>query len=189
MNRYAFVFILFLAFPAGLCARPGGVGLFNSPKGFGVSYVTAQKDDGVYSSIDLYSDIYGFPIGRAAYYPGLRLQAFRNSVLKDLDFPADRSFIYAGLGCSVGYVRDFEPISKWATGPAYLIMNMGGIVCVSGALGMRAEFDNIVLDLGFQADAGLYLRKHEYQGNMMLELYKNGLYNCLYPQLKIMWKF
>lgn len=188
MNRAVLVFIVFLLFPSMLSARSGKVGLFNSPKGFGVSYVTEVKD-GTFNSFDIVADIYGFPTGRTAYYPGVRLNSFHNVVLRDIDRFPEAGFLYAGVGVSTGYVRDFEKFTRWATGPAYLIMNMGAILCVSGQIGIRSDFGNLSLDLSWQADAGLYLRKHETYGNAVLGLYKNGLYNCLLPQLKIMWKF
>lgn len=186
MNRFALVFVLLLAVPAGLGAQGPSWGLFNSPKGFGVSAESPVKG-GTFNSFDLYADIYGLPNGRASSYPGVRIQALHNMVLRSYDKPGRSSFVYAGFGAAAGYVRDFESFSRWNGGPAYLIMNMGGIVCISGAFGVRCDFADVTLDLGLQADAGFYIRRHESHGNLMFELYRNGLYNSLYPQLRILW--
>lgn len=188
MNRFVLAFLAFAALPAVLSAAPDCGGLFNSPKGFGASVQTEVRD-GRFNSFDVFADIYGMPTGRAANYPGIRVQAFRNFVLSDISMPADFSFIYAGMGMSAGYVRDFESFTRWERGPAYLLKNMGAVCCLSSQFGAKACFGGIILDLGLQMDLGLFVRKHETQGNLMLELYKNGLYNVLLPQLKIMWRF
>lgn len=201
MNRFAVAIILFSVLPASLSGRTIttlgdasrnreiSAGLFNSAKGFGLSLILPAKDNDSFESFDVYADIYGFPTGRAAYYPGIKVQALHNVVLDAKTLPSYNRFIYTGIGACAGYVRDYEKFSRWETGPAYLIMNMGGIVCISGAAGIRWDFSRVVLDLSLQADAGFYMRRHETQGNMIFQLYKNGLYNSFYPQFKIMWKF
>lgn len=159
------------------------LGLFNSLKGFGISYQGTRHSD-LFESLDLYADIYGFPLGRAAYYPGVKLVYLHNRVFSDFSEDCCNGFFYAGVGLSAGYVRDFEKKNL-----SYLANNLGFCTSVAGAAGVRFDFGSIALDLSMEIEAGLHLRGAEYHEHNVLILYKNGIYQSFYPQLKIFWNF
>lgn len=156
-------------------AAAPSAGLFNSYKGFGLSFMREGKDRQDYS-FTLIADIYGLPSGTVEK-PGIKGN-FSRIYMMDL-IPAGFADvrIYAGPGISVGYVHD--------RGKG----NPGFVGALSGTAGLHADFGrNISLQFGFTAEFGLHYRTDERFDIKDLSFYKNGIFESLYPELTIYFK-
>lgn len=157
-------------------ASAGGVsaGLFNSPKGFGIS-IDYLASDGIYNSYNAYADIYGMMSGKYRN-PGIKLVYLHYNRLASFDYQEAECGLYLGPGVSSGVVRDSGS------------EKFGMILTADIALSLRVSFQrNIDLELGTVAELGFIARKNP-QG-VQMSIYNSGLVHALVPTLKIMARF
>lgn len=187
MVRRVVISVAFLFLSLNGLAQVTGVGLFNSPKGFGVVLETeaGENDFNVFTA---YADMYGIFEGRCLY-PGFKFNYTRGRVLKVLTLDGIDYSFYAGPGITAGYSRQYEPY-VYKDYRKYLIRNYGLIACLSGTAGCRIGFGkSILLDLSWTVEAGVHMRLDEDHKGLKLGLYKNGLISALYPQLTLIMAF
>lgn len=168
---------LALLVSAGSLAQEHSLGLFNSPKGFGLSY-TGSGSDGSLNTVNIFADMQGVISGKYTC-PGVRADYCHGIILKTRETEWGNCQLYAGPGVSGGYVRDYGSD------------NFGILFALYGAAGARFNFTRgISIDLNFGADLGLWVEQRRSQGeNNALKIYRNGLFRLPYPQLKIDYRF
>ena len=166
-------------------AQKTSLGLFNSLKGIGVS-LELDKKAKEFNSFALYAEMFGIPTGRCST-PGVKFNWSHNFILRQFENDATVYSLYAGPGISCGYMRDFEVGERQSDARLKLTRNPGISAALSGSGGCRFAFKGrIALDLSFTADLGIFIRKDETLNNFDLNLYRNGLAQCFYPQLSIL---
>lgn len=159
-------------------------GLYNSIKGFGFSLDITSEEEGYVDALVLFADIYGFPTGRTKA-PGFKFNYSREFFLRTIETTEAVFTIYLGPGFTTGYAKDFEK-SYFQDITKPLEKNHGFIAALSGTGGCRIGFQrHIELDLSMTLEAGLFFRRDEKGSNLHVGLYKNGIFEALYPQLSI----
>ena len=176
--------ILSAAAPSSAAAGPRGVvtaGVFNSPKGFGLSAAASGL------VFVLYADIYGIPRGRQDT-PGIKFNLTRCRTVRSFGIPDGECSLYFGPGVSLGWVHDLD---NSVAGQDALAENPGVCLALSGRVGIRADFPSskLSLDVSLTGEAGMHVRRDEWMGNLDLSLYKAGLHQLIYPQLTISRRF
>lgn len=182
-KRLTVLFVCTLAFCMHADAQNIGIGLFNSPKGFGISLEQeGRKSPDFFNSYTLFADIYGTCTSRTPH-PGIKFNASRLYYLDAITGSEATFIFYVGPGISAGYVHDFEKDYLTDFYKA-LSKNAGAVLALSGTGGCRFSFNKaIMLDLSFTIEAGMHLRREN--GSTKLSLYKNGIFQTIYPQLTI----
>lgn len=165
-------------------AQRPSIGVFNSLKGIGAA-LELQKGTEEFNSFAVYAEIFGIPTGRCSD-PGVKFNWTHNFILWNIENDATVYSIYAGPGASCGYMRDFE-VGERKDASLTLTKNPGLMAALSGSGGCRFSFNSrIALDLSFTAELGIFVRRDEELNNFDLNLYRNGLVQCFYPQLSIL---
>ena len=183
--------LLAIGLLAALCLSAGAqeAGFYNSPKGFGAQYRFAERN-GVFHSATAFIDIYGIPSSRGSF-PGYRFNLSRQYVFRQIEGDGVRYMLYAGPGVSMGMVRDHDK-GRWFDFTSLISGNQGFMFALSGDVGCRFDFGRrVALDLSFEADAGLHVRRNENETDYnaaSLSIYNNGLMQAIYPQLTILFK-
>ena len=170
-------------------ARGGSsLGVFNSPKGFGLVLETSSSAD-TFNSFTAYTDIYGLPMGRCLF-PGYKFNYSHNKVFKTLSRDGLDYNFYIGPGVTLGYVREFEPYIH-TDFQKYLSGNFGAVACASATAGCRVEFPrHVALNLSWTIEGGVFLdRNEDNPSGFEVSLYRNGLVSVIYPQLSILYVF
>lgn len=172
--NYIFLIAAALSCCADAFSQNNSLGIFNSPKGFGLDYCRLCEDKAFFNTFNLYADMAGVFSGEAAC-PGIKFDFCHDIVIKDVPAGQSRCLIYAGPGISAGYLRDFK-----AETPGFML----GLNCSAGA---KFIFERgFSLDIGFGAEIGMDLcKKNGLYDTAVTTLYKNGLIRFLFPQLKI----
>lgn len=153
-------------------------GIFNSPKGFGVSADIKASQNVV--SISLFADMYGV-FSRKSDIPGIKAEIFFNREILSRKLKYSTMALYAGPGASLGYLRDFRKDSPSA---------MGMEVSVCTDTGIEFIFrEKVILDLSLALDLGLFITSKADDGESPVRFYRNGGLQFIYPQLKIMFPF
>lgn len=153
-------------------------GIFNSPKGFGVS--TDIKTSQNVLSFSLFADMYGV-FSRESDIPGIKAEIFFNREILSRKLKYSTMALYAGPGASLGYLRDFRKDSPSA---------MGMEVSVCTDTGIEFIFrEKVILDLSLALDLGLFISPKADDGESPVRFYRNGGLQFIYPQLKIMFPF
>ena len=149
-------------------------GLYNSLKGVGVG-IDYDANEDICNSYILYADIFGLPDGSIAY-PGIKLvYLHQNSILRFCGNDAEY-VVFIAPGFSTGYVRDH--------GKA----NPGYVTAADFSLCVRMNTSSSIrLELGFLAEIGLISRFSS--TGSQVGIYSNGLRQCWYPSIKIMYRF
>ena len=81
-TRLALAAVLFIL--SATCTEAQTLGIFSSPKGFGVtSLLNAGSRSDAFDCLTVYADIYGLPMDRADY-PGIKILLLRRTY-KDLE--------------------------------------------------------------------------------------------------------
>lgn len=161
-----------------LCAfsQEKSAGIFNSPKGFGITFSADTPNYG-FNSFNLYADLTGVLSGKYST-PGVRFDYYRGIIIKALTTESFDCRLYAGPGVSTGFVRDYGSD------------NYGMLIALNGTFGAKFVFPRrIAIDLGVTADLGLHIRGEERGQTTNLKLYRNGLIRILYPQIKLEYCF
>lgn len=149
-------------------------GLYNSPKGFGLSldyYATAD----ILNSYSVYADIYGMLSGiyKGA---GVKFVYLHYNRLSCFETDYARFDVYLGPGSSIGYVRDYN------------YEQFGFILTADLSFSIRACFKrNFDIELANVAELGFLVGDES--GHTQLKIYNNGLVQSLLPSLKLMFRF
>ena len=177
-----FVVSLLLSCLCASAQRPSA-GMYNSVKGFGLSF-SLQSEDGEMDVFTAYADIYGIPSGRSKV-PGAKFNYSHQFVFTTLVFNDAVLDIYAGPGVTAGYVHDHES-GFFTDYDKPLLLNMGVVGALSGTVGCVFSFSRkLMLDLSWTVEGGIHMRRDETLENIDLKLYKNGLTQAWMPQLVI----
>lgn len=166
------------------CAEAQTLGIFNSPKGFGITSLFKAGNSGdSFDCMTIYADIYGLPLERADY-PGVKICYNRCNVVGAFERASSQQFLYVGPGISAGYVHDFD---RSVSSMVKLSHNPGMCLSLSCRFGFLVQVPKkgINVDFSMQLEAGMHLRQDEILKQKDLTWYQNGLYQALYPQLSI----
>lgn len=166
---------------------PGGLGMYNSFKGFGLMY-SIPSNNNVTDNFLLRCDNFGVISGRCST-PGILFQFSRGVTFRSYERDGVGYHLYAGAGVSAGYVKDFQ--KGYLSDPDKpLNHNMGAMIGVTGTFGCYFSFEGgIDLIAGWSATAGMHIRENENYGTLSMSGYLNGLLTALYPELTILYKF
>lgn len=180
MYKRLLTFLLSLLCLSGHISSAADVagGIFNSPKGFGVSADVKTSQNVL--SFSLFADMYGV-FSRKSDVPGVRAEMFFNREILSRKLKYGTMAFYAGPGASLGYVRDFRKDFPSV---------MGAEVSVCADTGLEFIFrEKVILDLSIALDMGLFITSKADDGESPVRFYRNGGFQFFYPQLKIMFPF
>ena len=180
MNARKLIMLVLACFAMCHNAYAGGedgtvsAGLYNSPKGFGISLDYNANAD-ILNSYTVYADIYGMMSGiyRGA---GVKFVYLHYNRLSWFETDYARFDVYLGPGASTGYVRDYN------------YDRFGFILTADVSFAIRACFKrNFDIELANVAELGFLMGEDE--GHTQLSIYNNGLLQSLIPSLKLMIRF
>ena len=149
-------------------------GLFNSPRGFGLSIDYTTKSD-IRNSFTVYADIYKMTDG-SADAPGVKIVYLHYNRIGGLTGPHATYDLFIAPGFSTGYVLDKDKVY-----PGILTA-----ADISFALRMVPE-RHFELEFGVLTEIGLISGVGK--GGTQTGIYSNGLRQSLYPIIKIMYRF
>lgn len=184
--RLAAVLLLLLSGPLAK-GQEALLGLFQSPKGIGVTAMIGQDWGLETNIITLRTDFYGILGGRTRNMGICATYTHDYAIYQLWEDQFDMT-LHAGAGGQIGYVHDWEkglfvPIDR------ELQHKMGLAVALAGNIGLRFDFDRLTLDLSFCLAPGIHLRTSEETGDVLLTFYRAGVYNAYFPQLNMMYRF
>ena len=162
------------------------LGLFQSPKGVGVTAVFDHGDE-----MDLFTlrtDFCGVLSGRTPDV-GAVLCYSHDYVILYREGEESAFTLHAGAGGMAGWVHDFENgfFSAYDRGMTH---SPGIAAGVTGNIGLRADFArHLTLDLSLSVCPGVHLRTNRSTGALITSFYKAGLYHAYYPQLNLFYRF
>ena len=161
------------------------LGVFNSIKGIGLTF-HQPVDETEFNSFTLFTEVYGIPTGRTGQV-GVKFNYSRNIIFHQTDFENSLLSFYAGPGVSAGYLRDAE-FGLHENHLVPLKHKPGFMLALSGTVGSHFHFRRkLSIDISFTADLGIHLRRDETLNSIGLNLYKNGIFQALYPQVSILY--
>lgn len=166
------------------------LGLFSSPKGFGLcSEFAGPATPKESNTICIYADLYGVLSSRSSK-PGLMISYTHNYLFRRFERPSGAAIsVFFGGGGSAGYVHDYER-GFWRSSDRELQNSRGLVLALCGRVLTKFEFKRrISLSVGFDINAGIQARRNSQTGDAIISLYKNGLYHLLMPQVGISYKF
>ncbi|MCR5352554.1 MAG: hypothetical protein K6E35_08720 [Bacteroidales bacterium] len=164
------------------------VGLYQSPKGVGVSAMFEGERGDVLDIVTLRTDFYGILTGRTDE-PGVCLTYTHDYSFLWVEWPEFTMSLHAGAGGLLGYVHDWEE-GIFSAIERQLQHSAGFAAGLAGNVGLRLDFDRrLSLDLSFTTAPGIHLRTDKETGAVILSFYKNGLYRSYFPQINILYRF
>ena len=184
--------LLALLLPFGSAAHAQGqrVGLYQSPKGFGVtaSFDTASGEE--MNTTTLRTDFYGFLTSRTKQIGAFLTYTHDYRVFR-LEGEDYTLVVHAGAGVSLGYAHDHEAgFYSAVERERELEHASGGVAALAGQVGVRVDFRrHLTLDFGFSLDPGIHVRTNPSTGAVILSFYKNGIYRGYYPHLDLLYRF
>lgn len=149
-------------------------GLFNSPRGFGLSIDYTTKSD-IRNSFTVYADIYKLTDGSTAY-PGIKIVYLHYNRIGGISGTHATYDLFIAPGFSTGYALDKDK-------------EYPGIVTaadLSFAMRMVPQ-KHFELEFGVLTEIGLISGVGK--GGTQTGIYSNGLIQSLYPIIKIMYRF
>ena len=149
-------------------------GVFNSPKGFGISLDYYATED-IYNSYTVYADMYKMFSGTYRN-AGVKFVYLHYNRLGGKDYGNTRFDLFLGPGASSGYVRDFDS------------EQFGLTLTADIALALRARFDRC-FDIEFATLTELGFIARDAGGKTQVSIYGNGIRQVFLPTLKIMLRF
>ena len=181
--RLAAVLLLMLSGPLAK-GQEALLGLFNSPKGIGVTAMVGSDWGNETNIITLRTDFYGILGGRTQNM-GVCVTYSHDYAIYQLWQDQFDLTLHAGAGGQIGYVHDWEkglfvPLDR------DLEHKMGLAVALVGNIGLRFDFDRLTLDLSFTVAPGLHLRADDETNTVILSYYHAGSVYAYFPQLSIM---
>lgn len=163
------------------------LGLFQSPKGVGVTALFGRGWGEEMDILTLRTDFYGLLAGRTDQI-GISISYTHDYALYQLWQEQFDLTLHAGAGGLVGYVHDWEK-GLFSQYDRELTHNFGLAVALTGNIGLRVDFDRLTLDLSFTAAPGIHLRTDQDTGDVLLSYYRCGSIHAFLPQLNIMFRF
>lgn len=164
------------------------LGVFQSPKGAGVTAVLGSREGGETNIFTLRTDFYGILSGRTRK-PGVFFTYTHDYDLLRTDVEDCTLILHAGAGGMLGYAHDFEK-GFFSTFDRQLKHPRGGVAAVAGTAGLRIDFPRrLTLDISFTAAPGIHLRSDRSTGALLLSFYKAGIYHVYYPQINLLYRF
>ena len=163
------------------------LGLFQSPKGVGVTALFGRGWGEEMDILTLRTDFYGLLAGRTDQI-GISISYTHDYALYQLWQEQFDLTLHAGAGGLVGYVHDWEK-GLFSQYDRELTHNFGLAVALAGNIGLRFDFDRLTLDLSFTVAPGMHLRTDEDTDDVLLSFYHAGIYPAYFPQLNIMYRF
>lgn len=176
--------------PFGPAVRAQGqrVGLFQSPKGFGVTATFDTASGEEMNTVTLRTDFYGFLSGRTKQV-GAILTYTRDYRIIRIEGEDYAMILHAGAGVSLGYAHDHEK-GYYSSYDRELTHQRGGVAALAGLVGLRVDFRrHLTLDFGFTLEPGFHVRTDRDTGAVILSFYKNGIYRGYYPHLNLLYRF
>ena len=161
------------------------LGIYNSIKGVGL---TLQLPSGgsEFDAFTVITEVYGIPTGRTEK-AGVKFNYSHNIIFHQTEFENALLSFYAGPGVSAGYLRDAE-LGIHENHLVPLKHKPGFMLALSGTVGSHLHFSRkLSLDISLTADLGIHMRRDETLNSIGLNLYKNGIFQALYPQLSILY--
>lgn len=170
-------------------AREKRLGFFNSPKGFGLSLQIDNNAGDEIRTFNLYTDTYGFLSARTNKV-GAVFSYTHNYIFRTWDFSYSRLSFYAGAGFLGGYVHDFEYGFFSGGDKRLLTKDMGIAIALDCNAGLGFDFDRgISLDLSYNLAPGVFIHERRDTGEILVGMYKLGIFQILIPQLSIYYRF
>ena len=182
--------LLALLLPFGTAAHAQGqrVGLYQSPKGFGVTATFDTASGEEMNTITLRTDFYGFLTSRTKQIGAFLTYTHDYRVFR-MEGEDYTLVVHAGAGVSLGYAHDHE-VGFYSAVDRELEHNPGGVAALAGQVGVRVDFRrHLTLDLGFSLDPGIHVRTNPNTGAVILSFYKNGIYRGYYPHIDLLYRF
>lgn len=151
------------------------VGSFQSYKGLGIS-IQSGNDTLSFNTYTLYADMAAVFAG-SSKKPGIKFNFSHNFRIRNfVSVGGDDFCIYAGSGVSAGWVQD------------YMRSDFGFEAALTGTFGTRLAFKRgVLITFGITLDAGAVVFREN--GNFKFSIYRNGLYQSIYPHIEIAYLF
>ncbi len=182
--------LLALLLPFGPAVRAQGqrVGLYQSPKGFGVTATFDSASGEEMNTVTLRTDFYGFLSGRTRQVGALLTYTHDYRIFR-MEGEDYAMILHAGAGVSLGYAHDYEN-GFYSSYDRELTHQKGGVAALAGLIGLRVDFRrHLTLDFGFTLEPGFHVRTDPDNGAVILSFYKNGIYRGYYPHLNLLYRF
>ena len=183
-----FLAVALLLFCPALLAQERLLGVYQSPKGVGISAVIESNDGQEMNILTLRSDFYGFLSGRTQDV-GACVSYTHNYVLYRHEGEDHVLRLHIGAGGLFGFTHDFEKgfLSAY---DRQLVRKPGWTVALAGNIGIRVDFRRrLSLDCGFSILPGVHMRTDNKTGALLVGFYKAGVYNAYFPQVNLMYRF
>lgn len=179
---------LLLSLNTAAQAQRWRAGLFQSPKGVGITVMMDTWSGTETNVFTARTDFYGFLSGRTD-----RIGAFFTYTHDYLFFLADGPDysidLLLGAGGSFGFAYDYEK-GFFSSFDRKLDHTPGGVLALAGDVGVRIDFRRrISLDMGFHLEPGIHMRTDPETGALLLSFYRNGIYRGYYPYLNLLYRF
>jgi hypothetical protein len=182
--------LLALLLPSGVAAhaQEQRVGLYQSPKGIGVTAMFDTPSGEETNTVTLRTDFYGFLTARTRQIGGIITYTHDYPVLwtEGEDY---RLVLFLGAGVSLGYAHDQEK-GFYSAYDRDLVHEPGGVAALAGQVSVRVDLRrHLTLDFGFCLEPGIHVRTDASTGAVILSFYKNGIYRGYYPHLNLLYRF
>lgn len=178
---------LLLCCPA-LSAQDRLLGLYQSPKGVGISAVLESAGGTEMNILTLRSDFYGRLSGRTPDV-GACVSYTHDYVLYRIEREDHLFRVHIGAGGLFGFTHDFEK-GFFSAYERQLEKKPGWTVALAGNAGIRVDFQrHLSLDLSFSVLPGIHLRTDDKTGALLVNFYRAGVYHAFLPQLNLMYRF
>lgn len=173
---------------APLRAQDRLLGVFQSPKGAGVTAMLDTAGGWETNILTLRTDLYGILTGRTRT-PGVFFCYTHDYYFFSYEWDDWALLLHAGAGGMLGYAHDFEK-GFFSSFDRELTQPMGGVAAVTGSAGLRADFSRrLTLDVSLTAAPGIHLRTDPITGALILSFYKAGVFQTYYPQVNLLYRF
>ena len=182
-----FAVTLLLLCPA-LSAQDRLLGVYQSPKGVGISAVIESGEGTEMDILTLRSDFYGLLSGRTTDV-GACVSYTHDYVLYRQEGEDYLFRIHLGAGGLFGFTHDFEK-GFFSAFDRELERKPGWTAALAGNFGVRVDFRRrLSLDVGFSVLPGIHLRTDDKTGALLVNFYRAGIYNACFPQINLMYRF
>lgn len=180
--------VALLLFCPALSGQDRLLGLFQSPKGVGISAVIESASGQEMDILTLRSDFYGLLSGRTPD-AGACVSYTHDYVLYKLEGEDHLFRLHIGAGGLFGFTHDFEK-GFFSAYDRQLERKPGWTVALAGNVGIRVDFlRRLSLDIGLSVLPGVHLRTDDKTGALLVGFYRAGIYNAFMPQVNLMYRF
>ena len=183
-----FLAVALLLFCPALSAQDRLLGVYQSPKGVGISAVIESGGGQEMDILTLRSDFYGVLSGRTPEV-GACVSYTHDYVLYRHEGEDHVFRLHIGAGGLFGFTHDFEK-GFFSAYERQLVRKPGWTVALAGNFGFRIDFRRrLSLDFGFSILPGVHLRTDDKTGALLVSFYRAGVYNSYFPQINLMYRF